>query len=74
MLRKLVNRICLVLSILSVVGSAILAVMAIWDVVYNSELLSRAFWTFAVIFSASVITLFLTRDFSQAKGEPRINA
>jgi len=59
----------LALCFLSIICSATLAVLAIWDIFYDKEVLWRALATLGVVFFASLATLVVNKAAWYAKRE-----
>ncbi len=58
---KIVNRICLAVSLLSILVATTVSILAIWNVVEDDTFVWRSLMTLGVIFLASVLTVSVNR-------------
>ena len=64
----LVNKVCLTVSIVSIVAATALSILAIWGVVEDSTLMWRSLATLGVLFVASLLTATANSVFSEKRG------
>jgi hypothetical protein len=63
-----VNKICLTVSIVSIVSATTLSILAIWGVVESSTLIWRSLATLGVLFLASILTVMVNNIFAEKPG------
>lgn len=64
----LVNKICLTISIVSIVTATALSILAIWGVVASTTLMWRSLSTLGVLFVASILTVMVNNIFVEKRG------
>ncbi len=62
---KLINTICLGISILAIVMGITISILAIWNVVETSDFFWRSLMTMGVLFLGSILTVTVNNFFPQ---------